>query len=76
MGDPIKSEEFKNEMAAIPKLAADQGYTVCGSSTCLPGGYQMPEHIWFQEMGFSTSCFAVSYFFLEEHTCKKASILE
>ena len=39
VGDPSKSKEFKNEMAAIRKLAAERGYTVCGSSTCLPGDY-------------------------------------
>jgi hypothetical protein len=27
-------------MAAIRKLAAERGYTVCGSSTCLPGDYR------------------------------------
>jgi hypothetical protein len=40
VGDPSKSKEFKNEMAAIRKLAAERGYTVCGSSTCLPGDYR------------------------------------
>jgi hypothetical protein len=40
VGDPSKSNAFKNEMVAVRKLAAERGYTVCGSSTCLPGDYR------------------------------------
>jgi hypothetical protein len=40
LGDPSKSIDFKNEMKNVQKIAAERGYKVCGSSTCLPGDYR------------------------------------